>query len=489
MYLTKRNIYILLFAYVFIVILIYSSNNFNGINYFINGIGNFFYGDNNVPNEKNNFKILGFPGNKFIKPYKNLQKDFICFGNSLFLSTKKGSTVKDAAKQAISYTNFYRISRLRSAIMEYNGLKQDTIKNDMLLFIPNSIPPIIPEVKNFKKPDLIYTRGLYFTGTSAGSENFLNMLPKFKDIGINTIVFDVKDVTGEVNYYSNVPTVLKYNTHEKRTIDNIDKLIRALKEQGIYIIARIAVFRDHLLCLKNANFAIKSGRSGRIWNLGSKEIWCDPSNKYVQEYNIDIAVELAEKGVDEIQFDYIRFPTKGDLWDANYAYHYGKMSKESVITLFLQKAYNEISRHNALFSIDIFGVVSWGKEIDIEKTGQRVEALSKYCDVISPMLYPSHFDDDFDGFARPGDEPYHFIQEGTRKTKLLANGKPVRPWLQAFGWRVSASCYNENYIIKQIAGCRDAGANGYLFWNASNSYDLVYRTLNILTAQKKNGNK
>jgi hypothetical protein len=482
MQLTKRNIYILLFSYIFILILIYSSTNFNGINYLIKDIKNFF--SNDVESKDNNdFKIINVYDNKYLKPYQTIPQDFIHSGNSLFVKAGRGSTVKNIAKSAVPYTHVYRAYKLRSAIMEYNGLKNEMLTQDMLLYIPYSIPPIVPNHINKKKPDLIYSRGMYFTGLSAGSDNFLSAIPKFRELGINTIVFDAKDVTGEVNYYSNVPDVQKYNTHEKRTIDNIDKLIRILKQQGIYIIARIAVFRDHLLCAKNANFAIKSKRTGRTWS-SSKEIWCDPTNKYVQDYNIRLAVELAEKGIDEIQFDYIRFPTKGDLLDAGFVFHYGKMSNESAITLFLQKAYNEISGKNARLSIDIFGVVAWGKQIDIEKTGQRIGALSKYCDVISPMLYPSHFDNDFDGFSNPGDEPYHFILEGSKKTKLLAGDKPVRPWLQAFGWRVTPSKYNEDYIINQIAGCRDAGASGYLFWNASNSYDLIYRTLSKLAAMK-----
>ncbi len=447
-------------------------------------IKNFFY-ESGESKENNDFKIINVFNNKYLKPYKTIPQDFIHFGNFLFIKAGKGSTVKDIARRSVSYTHFYKAYKLRNAIMEYNGLKGEILPQDMLLYIPYSIPSIIPDPKNSKMPDLIYTRGMYFTGISAGSENFLIMLPALKDLGINTIVFDAKDVTGEVNYYSNVPDAQKYNTHDKRPIENIDKMLSVLKRNGIYTIARIAVFRDQLLCAKNANYAIKSKRTGSTWN-GSKEVWCDPTNKYVQEYNIRLAVELAEKGVDEIQFDYIRFPTKGDLGDAGYVYHYGKMSKEAVITLFLQKAYNEISWKNVRLSIDIFGVVAWEKEIDIEKTGQRVASLSKYCDVISPMLYPSHFEDDFDGFANPGDEPYHFILEGSKKTKLLAGGKPVRPWLQAFNWRVTPSKYNEDYIIKQIAGCRDAGASGYLFWNASNSYDIVYRTLKKLAVAARN---
>ncbi len=482
MQISKRNIYILLFSYIFILILIYSSTNFNPINYLTDYVKKFSSGQQSA-GQNNNFTIIDVFNSNFFKPYKSAPGNFVHFGNSLFIKAGKGASIKEIAKNTVSYTHFYRAYKLRNAIMESNGLKNEILARDMYIYIPHSIPAIIPSLINKKKPDLIFSRGMYFTGMSAGNENFPGTVIKLKEIGINTIVFDAKDVTGEVNYYSNVPDAQKYNTHEKRTIDNIDRLITTLKKHGIYTIARIAVFRDHLLCVKNPGYAIKSKRTGRPWS-SSREIWCDPTNKYVQDYNIRLAVELAEKGVDEIQFDYLRFPTKGDLWDARYSYHYGKMPGESVITLFLQKAYNEISGKNARVSIDIFGVVAWEKEIDIEKTGQRIGSLSKYCDVISPMLYPSHFDDDFDGIAKPGDEPYYFVYEGCKKTKLLSGGKPVRPWLQAFGWRITPSVYNEDYIIKQIAACRDAGAHGYLFWNASNSYELVHRTLEKFAAAK-----
>ena len=431
---------------------------------------------------RNNFRIINDTGNLYRKPYKSIPGDFIYCGNSLYIMAGKGVNLRDIAKKSILYTHYYKISNLKSDIMDYNGLREETIQKDMLLYVPNSIPAIIPDMKNRKKPDLIYTRGLYFTGNSAGSENFVKLVSGFNRIGINTVVFDAKDVTGELTYLSRVPDAVKYNTDEKYVIGNVDGLIRNLKQNGIYTIARIAVFRDQLLCKRNPALSIRSKRTGGIWN-GSKEIWCDPTNKDVQDYNIQLAIELVEKGVDEIQFDYIRFPTSGDLQDAQYADHYGSITKEETITGFLKRAYTEISRRNALLSIDIFGVVAWEKEIDIKKTGQRIGSLSKYCDIISPMLYPSHFEDDFDGYPSPGDAPYHFIYEGCKKTKSLAPLKPVRPWLQAFGWRVSN--FNEDYIVKQIAACRDSGAYGYLFWHASNSYGTVYNALERLNSRQE----
>ncbi len=234
------------------------------------------------------------------------------------------------------------------------------------------------------------------------------------------------------------------------------------------------MFHDHVLYRKNPHFAIR-GHDGKHWNSGSGELWCDPTNRHVQDYSIELAEELADMGVDEIQFDYIRFPTTRSLSTAALAHHFGVMSTEQTITDFLKRAHERISAKNTRLSIDIFGIVAWGKNVDIRSTGQRIELLAKHCDAISPMLYPSHFNNDFDGFSRPGDNPYHFIYHGCKKVAALAGGTVIRPWLQAFKWRVSN--YDEQYIIDQVRASNDAGAYGYLFWNAANNYDMVYRVL------------
>ncbi|HSA14830.1 MAG TPA: putative glycoside hydrolase, partial [Spirochaetota bacterium] len=263
------------------------------------------------------------------------------------------------------------------------------------------------------------------------------------------------------------------------------EVLRILKINGFYTVARIAVFRDHLLAETDPSLAIQSARGG-VWNRGEKEIWCDPTNRKVQDYNIALAAELCSMGADEIQFDYIRFPTVGNQSDARYRNDFGAMGKQSVIAHFLKRARREISSRNALVSIDIFGVVAWGKEVDIRKTGQQIGMLASNCDVISPMLYPSHFNDDFDGFANPGDNPYYFIYNGCRRVIELSGKKAaVRPWLQAFKWRVSR--YDSSYVIKQIQASDDSGAMGYLFWNAANNYGEVLEAMDMLQKARAAG--
>ncbi len=415
---------------------------------------------------------------------------YIRAGHFLFFMTPENMSIRAIALKVISHTSFYTIESLSNAIQRFNAVSAQIIPKDTLLFIPSPLPPYMKVPHNNQLPAIPKTIGIYYTGHVIGKESTLGLIEKYRAAGVNTIVFDAKDITGIANYRSAVPLVVQHNLHEKAPIGNIDFLIRFLKERGIYTIARIAVFHDHLLYKKVPEYAIRTA-DGKPWNSDSNELWCDPTNRHVQNYAIALAEELADKGVDEIQFDYIRFPTKGGLSRAALAHHDGRKAPDEVIEHFLSRAHEVLSAKNVRLSVDLFGIVAWGKEIDVRKTGQRIERLAKFCDAISPMLYPSHFNDDFDGYKNPGDNPYYFIFEGTKKFKSLANGTIIRPWLQAFRWRVSS--YNEKYIIEQIRASDDAGGYGYLFWNASNNYETVFAALLSMNskehAQKKSDAK
>ncbi len=415
-----------------------------------------------------------FERRKFTKVYQGLPEGFIHAGSMLFYRASADTRLRDLAETAVRYTHCYRASALERGIRDHNRLTGDVIRKGTSVYIPYSLPGIVVDARNPVRPPVIFTRGLYYTGNSAGSARLMTVLDKYIPLGINAVVFDAKDITGVLNYRSRTPIASEFNTHERRMIDDVGRLIRSLKERGLYTIARIAVFQDHLLYKKNPDFTIKSRSTGRTWS-SHPELWLDPTNRDVQDYNIELAIELADKGVDEIQFDYIRFPTAGDMGDARYSWQTGKMSNEQVIADFLARAYQEITKRNCNVSIDIFGVVAWGKEVDIRATGQRVELLAKHCDAISPMLYPSHFNDNFDGRDKPADHPYYFINEGCRRVKDRAGDCIVRPWLQAFPWHVSN--FNAEYIIEQIKASNDAGAYGYLFWHAANTYETVQSAL------------
>lgn len=413
--------------------------------------------------------------------YKNLPAGFVHCSPFFIYTATENKTLDEVLPQAIVYTREYKISSLKKATIKYNKLSgaNPIIAKGTSIVIPHSLPIWTPSPLNRKLPDIITARGLYMTGTSAGNPGLIRKLPEFKRRGLNTIVFDIKDVDGALSYRSRVPLAVKYNLHGRATIDNPCMFIRNLKENGIYVVARISVFRDLLLIKHSPELAVKSRQNGKIWQ-GGGERWCDPTNLAVQDYALALAMEAVENGVDEIQFDYIRFPTGGNLGDAVFSYQCGAMSKEAVIADFLKRAHKQISAANVRLSIDVFGVVAWGKPADIKSTGQRIEMLADYCDYISPMLYPSHFNNNFDGFKNPADNPEYFISAGNKKIAGIMAGKKVviRPWLQAFKWKVSA--YGPSYIIKQINASDASGGNGYLFWNASNEYGAVMSAMQSL---------
>ncbi|HOF33442.1 MAG TPA: putative glycoside hydrolase [Spirochaetota bacterium] len=420
------------------------------------------------------------PGNSLKESrFQTLPSNFIFSFNTLIYKTNSSENISAIAKKALPFTRFYSSKELEDAIRKTNAFSGTSAKPGLVLLIPNSLSAFEIDQRNKAKAKIPFTKGLYFTASSAGRNSIISTIDKFSEIGINTVVFDIKDVEGTLSFYSKNPIARSLELDKNRTINSLPKLISELKKRNIYTIARIACFRDHIIAKKCPELAVRSKSRGGIWNESSSELWIDPTNKYVQEYIISLAVEVAEYGVDEIQLDYIRFPTASNIEDASFAWHFGSMKKEEVITAFLKKIYHEMNIRNTNLSIDIFGVVAWGYEGDINSTGQRIKLLAPYCDAISPMLYPSHFNDRFDGYQKPGDNPEYFIAKGVELVKKDAGGKIVRPWLQAFGWRVSN--YNEAYIKAQVKASDASGAKGYLFWNASSDYKKVY---NAYSSQK-----
>ena len=155
--------------------------------------------------------------------------------------------------------------------------------------------------------------------------------------------------------------------------------------------------------------------------------------------------------------------------------------RTDVIAAFLRKAYAEIHPTGALFSLDVFGVMAWQRQVDLSHTGQDIVAMSRYCDVLSPMIYPSHFFG-MDNIARPGDAPEHFIAESMDRFELIthpdgnkSSGVVIRPWLQAFHWRTKT--YSPEYIKVQVETAKTKGGVGFLFWNAANDYSKPYAAM------------
>lgn len=369
-----------------------------------------------------------------------------------------------------------------------SGIKGIALKPGETLIVPGMEGPItqqpVPVARDYE------VRAIYLTGVMAGSVNGMNLVQRWRAAGGNAVVFDVKDSDGIVN----IPFQHPLNTGGPHPyVPNLPKFTRWLHQQGMHAIARIAIFRDEKLVTTHPELAVQSRGRGGAWRENGKLVWTDPSKPEVQQYNIALARQAALDGVDEVQFDYVRFPAEGDQKDAGFYFDShplhrpgkGPDGKEipaqptqrgEVIGDFLSKAYAELHPMKVLFSLDVFGVMAWQRPIDLSHTGQDIALMAKYCDVLSPMIYPSHFFG-MDGYKVPGDAPEHFISESMERFKKVTAGSGVvlRPWLQAFGWKTPS--YSPQYVETQVKVAKQTGGIGFLFWNARNDYSKPFSAM------------
>jgi hypothetical protein len=403
-------------------------------------------------------------------------------GTALY-ETKRGDTVVAVARHYVGQTSYLTSSELAEAMRGVNptlNLGGTFLKPNEELVIPGILPaPIseksVPVAKDFE------VRAIYLTGLMAASDHGIKIVHRWREAGGNAVVFDIKDSDGTVNIPFQHPLIGEHKVY----IHDLAKYTHFLHSQGMHAIARIAMFRDERLVVAHPELAVKSKATWQPWRENGKLVWTDPSQVEVQEYDIALALAAAAGGADEIQFDYVRFPAEGDQKDAGFSYQkaHPEWQRSDVIADFLRRAYAELHPKGVLLSLDVFGVMAWQRAPDLAHTGQDIVRMAKYCDVLSPMIYPSHFFG-MDGIAKPGDAPEHFIGESMERFEKITAGSGVviRPWLQAFAWRTKT--YSPQYIEVQVLTAKNKGGDGFLFWNANNDYSKPYVAMPEMKAAK-----
>ena len=400
---------------------------------------------------------------------------------------QRGDSIPSVARKNLRRSKYLTSSELAEAIRAANPNHPGVfLKSGEQIIIPGILEsPIVeksvPVARDFE------VRAIYLTGVMAGSDHGERIIRHWREVGGNAVVFDVKDSDGIVNIAFDHPLA----TGQRHYISDLPKLIHFLHSENMHAIARIAIFRDEHLVTTHPELAVKSRSTGQPWRENGKLVWTDPSNLKVQDYDIALAKFVAQSGVDEVQFDYVRFPAEGDQKDAafNFQTDHSKVetglapSRSEVIADFLSRAYAQLHPTGVLFSLDVFGVMAWQRPVDLAHTGQDIVAMAKHCDVLSPMIYPSHFFG-MDGIAHPGDAPEHFIGESMDRFKLITKDSSVviRPWLQAFAWRTKT--YSPKYVEVQIEVAKQKGGIGFLFWNANNDYSKPYTAMPEMRAAK-----
>jgi len=401
-------------------------------------------------------------------------------GSTLYVA-RRGDSITSVSHHFVPQTSYLTSSELGEAIRKANGdLTGTFLKAGQHVIVPGILDaPIVekpvPVARDFE------VRAVYLTGLMAGSDHGLRIVRRWREVGGNAVVFDIKDSDGSVNISFENPLIGSHHT----PIRDLPKFVRFLHSQNMHAIARVAIFRDERLVVEHPELAVKSHKTDQPWRENGKLVWTDPSQPKVQEYDIALAKKAAEAGADEVQFDYVRFPAEGDQKDASFVFQaqHPEWHRSDVVVDFLKHAYAELHPTGVLLSLDVFGVMAWQRQVDLAHTGQDIVAMAKYCDVLSPMIYPSHFFG-MDGIAHPGDAPEHFIGESMDRFELITKGSGVviRPWLQAFGWRTKT--YSPKYIETQVLTAKNKGGIGFLFWNANNDYSKPYAAMPEMRTSK-----
>jgi len=399
---------------------------------------------------------------------------------TISVTAKAVTTAQFLARGHLSESSYMTVAEYVDAIGKANNGKTTFKKGDVIL-VPGIEPqPIVEKTRPFPKETEV--RAIYMTGGTAGSAHGIDLVRRWKQAGGNAVVFDIKDSDGTINVPFEHPLARKIKNHP---ITNLPKYVRFLHSLDMHVIARQALFRDDNIAQNHSALAVQSRSLHQPWRENGKLVWSDSSNKEVQDYNIALAKYVATSGVDEIQFDYVRFPAEGNQADAQFTFQKDpKMHRDDVIANFLDRAYTELHPMGVLVSLDVFGIMAWQRQVDLSHTGQDIAKMAKHCDVISPMIYPSHFFG-MDGYASPGDAPEHFISVSMDRFEKVTAGTGVvlRPWLQAFRWRTKT--YSPEYILKQVSTSKGHHGDGFLFWNAANDYSKPFAAMPTMMANPK----
>ncbi len=288
---------------------------------------------------------------------------------------------------------------------------------------------------------------------------------------LNGVVIDVKGDRGLIPYRTSVQAALEAGAQGPVIIKDFDGLMADLKARGVYTIARIVAFKDNVLAHHRPGLAVIDTRSGKPWMDREKLAWVDPTREEVWDYLIAVAKEAAAKGFDEIQFDYVRFPTDGRLSAARYSRPITQAVRIETITAFLARARKELGPSGVFLAADVFGYTAFNEnDTDI---GQRIEELAPHLDYISPMVYPSGYHRGIPGFRNPVEHPYEVVRESVRLIRKRSGhaAVQVRPWIQDFrDYAFDRRVFGVREIRAQIRGADEAGAAGWMLWNPRNDY-------------------
>ena len=355
-------------------------------------------------------------------------------------------------------------------------------------------------------------KAIYMTSCVAGTPSIRSSLVKLiEETEINSVVIDIKDFTGTLSFIPENPA-LKALLSTRCYAPDMKTFIESLHKKGIYVIGRIAVFQDVYLVKNRPELAVRRKSDGGIWKDYKGLSFTDPASKDVWDHTVLIAKESYAAGFDELNFDYIRFPSDGNMKDISFPFS-GNKPKPEVMRQFFAYLNKELKPMDSTTSInsgqagspqarpvlsaDLFGMTT--TNTDDLNIGQVLENALPYFDYIAPMVYPSHYPTNFMGFAKPATKPYEVVKfsmdEAVKRTiatttvvamfgeqpistttkpflyrKKVFDANKIRPWLQDFNL---GATYTPEMVRAQIQATYDAGLDSWMLWNAANRYSAA----------------
>ena len=324
-----------------------------------------------------------------------------------------------------------------------------------------------PQVFHIETPEVV--KAIYLTSWAAGTKSLRDSVVSVIDTTeVNAVVIDIKDYSGKIAFEVNDPVLAQMGVVEKR-ISDIDGLIKMLHEKNIYVIGRISVFQDASLVKIWPEEAVKTATDkSKVWKDRKGISWMDAGSPKVWDYVARIGDEAYSRGFDELNFDYIRFPSDGNMKDIYFPVSEGRVKQEVLGDFF-----SYLDKHfegKTPISGDLFGMTT--TNTDDLGIGQNLEIALTYLDYVCPMVYPSHYPSGWNGFANPAEKPYEVISIAMKNAVSRANAigidpNKLRPWLQDFDL---GATYTKEMVREQISATYDSGLDSWLVWDAANTY-------------------
>lgn len=316
-------------------------------------------------------------------------------------------------------------------------------------------------------------KGIYMTACVAATPDFREKLVRLLDeTELNTLIIDIKDYTGSVSFATEDP--LFKNAEEKGCfVPDMREFVERLHSKGIYVVGRITVFQDPLMAMKRPDLAVQKTSDKSVWKDFKGLSFIDVSAREYWDYIITLAKTSYEAGFDELNFDYIRFPSDGNMNDIFYPWSEDRITldpehgKAQALEDFFAYLANHFAQSGATLSADLFGMTT--TNTDDLNIGQVLERALPYFDFIAPMVYPSHYPPRFISLPNPAAEPYKVIKYSLDAAWNRSSSTPgkIRPWLQDFDL---GAVYTAEMVRTQIQATYDAGFSSWMLWDAANTY-------------------